>query len=89
MNSLKKFGMIAGTGLALAASVVLPFAAHAQTVPTIGTSDIAAVGGPILTALVDSIKYVLVTFGVPLLFLSVMVAVFLMIYHRVRYGTWL
>lgn len=73
---------------ALAIVLLGTISAHAQTVPTLGTSDIAAVGGPIFTALIDSIKYVLVTFGVPLLFLLVMVSVFYMIYHKARFGTY-
>lgn len=86
MNRMKiAIGTIGGALL----GVVSTLAAHAQTVPTVGTSDIAAVGGPILSALVTSFEYSLETFGPPLFFIGAVIAVFFAIYHRVRYGTWL
>lgn len=69
--------------------VVSTLAAHAQSVPTVGTSDIAAVGSPILTAMISNSEYVLETFGPPLFVILLVFAVFFAIYHRVKVGHWL
>lgn len=70
-------------------AAVMALSAHAQSVPTVGTSDIADVGAPILTAVIDNSKYVLETFGPPLFVLLLAFAVFFAIYHRVKVGHWL
>jgi hypothetical protein len=69
--------------------VISTVAAHAQSVPTVGTSDIAAVGAPILTAMISNSEYVLITFGPPLFVILLVFAVFFAIYHRVKVGHWL
>lgn len=86
MNKMK---LMLGSALGAVVGVLGTLAAHAQTVPTVGTSDIAAVGGPVLTALINSFEYTLITFGPPLFYIGAVIAVFFAIYHRVRYGTWL
>ena len=69
--------------------IVSAIAANAQSVPTVGSSDIAAVGAPIMTALITNSEYVLETFGPPLFVLGLLIAVFFAIYHRVKVGHWL
>lgn len=75
--------------LSLVTGVVMTAASFAQTVPTVGTTDIAAVGGPILTAVISNSEYTLETFGPPLFVLLLVFAVFFAIYHRVKVGHWL
>ena len=79
---------LATVGSAIA-GLVTTLAAHAQSVPTVGTTDIAQVGAPILTALISNSEYVLITFGPPLFVLLLVFAVFFAIYHRVKVGHWL
>lgn len=81
--------MVWGGVAATVLGIVSAFAANAQAVPTVGTSDIAAVGAPILTALIGGSEYTLETFGPPLFFLLLVFAVFFAIYHRVKVGHWL
>ena len=65
------------------------FAAHAQSIPTVGTSDIAAVAAPVMTVFISDSEYVLETFGPPLFVILLVFAVFFAIYHRVKVGHWL
>lgn len=89
----KNISMKAKVALASAstviASAVMALAAHAQSVPTVGTTDMAAVGAPILTSLVTMTEYVLQTFGPPLFWISAVIALFFAIYHRAKTGRWL
>jgi hypothetical protein len=59
------------------------------SVPSVGSSDIAYVGGPILGAFIGPSEYVLITFGPPLFVILLVFAVFFAIYHRVKVGRWL
>lgn len=69
--------LIAGISAAGAVLVsALPFLASAQTVPTVGTSDIANVGGPLLSALIVGGEYLMTTFGPPLLYFGLVVLIF-------------
>ncbi len=81
--------VLVGSIAASAIGILTTFAASAQTVPTVGTSDIQAVGAPIMTALISNSEYVLETFGPPLFVLGLVIAVFFAVYHRVKVGHWL
>lgn len=90
---MNKLSMRAKVAFASVGSAILgaisAIAAHAQSVPTVGTSDIAAVGSPILSAMISNSEYVLETFGPPLFVILLVFAVFFAIYHRVKVGHWL
>lgn len=88
MNKLT-IRLVAASTLALVLGVVGSAAVYAQSVPTVGTSDIAAVGSPILTAMISNSEYVLEVFGPPLFVILLVFAVFFAIYHRVKVGHWL
>ena len=90
MNKLSlQTKIIAASVVSTIAGVVMAFAANAQSVPTVGTTDIANVGAPILTAMISNSEYVLETFGPPLFVILLVFAVFFAIYHRVKVGHWL
>ncbi len=76
-------------GLLFIGLILITPAVHAQTVPTVGTTDIAAVGAPVMTAFITGSEYVLETFGPPLFYILLVFAVFFAIYHRVKVGHWL
>jgi len=80
---------IALTGALFIGLVLVTPLVHAQSVPTVGTTDIANVGAPILTAMISNSEYVLETFGPPLFVILLVFAVFFAIYHRVKVGRWL
>ncbi len=82
-----QYAISQGTGYSNTATFVL--VQGAATVPTVASSDIAAVGGPILGSMVSNSEYVLETFGPPLFVLLLVFAVFFAIYHRVKVGRWL
>lgn len=86
--SMRSKALYAGI-IAIGVTVLGTVAAFAQSVPTVGTTDIASVGAPILTALISGSEYTLITFGPPLFFLLLVFAVFFAIYHRVKVGHWL
>lgn len=73
MNKLK-------LGLVSLGSAIATFAvglvAHAQVVPSVGTTDIAAVGGPLLSSLIVGGEYLMITFGPPLLYFGLAVLIF-------------
>ena len=79
------YGVVAGAIL----GIVSALASNAQSFPTVGTTDIANVGAPILTALITNSEYTLETFGPPLFVILLVFAVFFAIYHRVKVGHWL
>jgi hypothetical protein len=81
--------LIVASAVSAVAGAVMALAANAQSVPTVGTSDIAAVGAPILTAFIGGTEYTLETFGPPLFWILLAIAVFFAIYHRVKVGHWL
>lgn len=58
-------------------------------VPSVASSDIAAVGSPILGAFIYPAEWVLQNFGPPLFVILLVFAVFFAIYHRVKVGRWL
>ena len=89
MYKMKVLAGTLGVVAVLALGVVAPLMASAQTVPTVGTTDIAQVGSPILTAMISNSEYVLETFGPPLFVILLVFAVFFAIYHRVKVGHWL
>ncbi len=90
MNKLSlQTKIIAASVVSTIAGAVMAFAANAQSVPTVGTTDIANVGAPILTAMISNSEYVLETFGPPLFVILLVFAVFFAIYHRVKVGHWL
>lgn len=74
-----KIKLYIGSGVAAVASVLTTIFAHAQSVPTVGTSDIASVGGAILAPLITGGEYLMVTFGPPLLYFGLVVLVFMTI----------
>lgn len=61
----------------------------APIVPSVASSDIAAVGGPMLGAFIYPGEWVLENFGPPLFVILLVFAVFFAIYHRVKVGRWL
>lgn len=90
MNKISLQTKIIVAGIVSAVSVgAMTLLSFAQSVPTVGTSDVAAVGGPILTSLVTMSEYVLETFGPPLFWISAVIALFFAIYHRAKTGRWL
>jgi hypothetical protein len=56
------------------------------TMPTIGTSDIAATAGPLFASLWDIVSYILVTFGPPLMYIVAIVSIVVAIYRKVHFG---
>lgn len=90
MNKLSlQAKLLIASGVSAIAGVLMTAASFAQSVPTVGTTDIAQVGAPILTAVISNSEYVLETFGPPLFVLLLVFAVFFAIYHRVKVGHWL
>lgn len=73
MNKIQKF--LVGSGSAITA-FVLGLTAHAQSIPTVGTTDIASVGGAILSPLITGGEYLMTAFGPPLLYFGLVVLVF-------------
>lgn len=86
MNKIK---VLAGTIGGAVVGILSTLAAHAQSVPTVGTADIATVGGAMLSPVITGSEYTLQTFGPPLFMLLLVFAVFFAIYHRVKVGHWL
>ncbi len=86
---MTKIKVLAGTLGGAIVGLFTTLAAHAQSVPTVGTSDIAAVGGAMLAPVVSGSEFTLQTFGPPLFMLLLVIAVFFAIYHRVKVGHWL
>ena len=65
----------------IVATLAMPFVglvAHAQSVPTFGTSDVAEANGPIWTAVGDIIKYYIATYGTLMLWIFGIIAVFVL-----------
>lgn len=58
-------------------SFIAPLA-HAQSLPTPGTSDIAEANGPVWTALFNIVKYYIATYGSLMLWLFGIIAVFVL-----------
>lgn len=81
MNYLK---LALGSVLGTVAGLVGVVSAHAQTVPTLSTSDIAAANGPVWTALVDIIKYYVATYGVLMLWIGGIIAVFALAFYMAK-----
>jgi len=75
MNKNKFFGIV-GLVAVSALGVIAPFVASAQTIPTVGTSDIASVGGAVLSPLITGGEYLMTAFGPPLLYFGLVVLVF-------------
>lgn len=88
-NLSTKVKMYGGIAIGAISGLVTTLAAHAQSVPTVGTSDIAAVASPVMTVFINDSEYVLETFGPPLFVILLVFAVFFAIYHRVKVGRWL
>jgi hypothetical protein len=86
---MDKIKMLAGGAVGAIVGLITTLAAHAQSVPTVGTSDIATVGGAMLSPVISGSEYTLQTFGPPLFMLLLVFAVFFAIYHRVKVGHWL
>lgn len=73
MTKLQRMA-VAGGFMGGVATFVLGLVAHAQAVPTLGTSDVAAATNPIWQAIKDLVLYILQTYG-PLMvgFLGILV----------------
>jgi hypothetical protein len=60
-----------------------------QGVPVLGGADVAVLGTSMLSPFVQGTEYTVETFGPPLFWILLAIAVFFAIYHRVKVGRWL
>ena len=82
MTKLKlMFATVGGAVLGTLGALV----AHAQTLPTLGTTDIAEADGPVWTAVITGGKYVLATFGPLVVWIGLILVVFYIGYRVVRH----
>lgn len=81
---MTKMKLLLGSAVGAVVGVVTGLVAHAQTVPTLSTTDIAQANGPVWTALVDIIKYYISTYGVLMLWIGGILAVFVLAFYMAK-----
>jgi uncharacterized membrane protein YphA (DoxX/SURF4 family) len=81
-----KLKLLAGSVVAALSGVGLALVAHAQSLPTVGTTDVAEAAGPLWTTLLNIVKYVFETFGPIALVIGAIVVVCFAAYKHFRGG---
>jgi len=79
-----KIKLALASGVAAISGVAMTLLAHAQSLPTVGTTDIADAAGPLWTTLLNIVKYVFETFGPIALVIGAIVIVCIAAYKHFR-----
>lgn len=82
MTKLKVFLGTMGGAIAAFAGTML---AHAQSVPTLGSSDIAEADNPVWQAVIDGGKFILKSYGPLVVYILLIVGVFYLAYRMLRH----
>lgn len=82
---MNKFKLALLSGASALGTLFLGLTAHAQSIPTVGTSDISSVGGAILSPLIVGGEWLMTQFGPPLLMFGFVVLIYWTIRSYVRH----